>query len=97
MEGIMHDLNEEVTHSYPDGSFRKLFRDQQIQALNLKDKHQICWHPALIKWCLHIKCKSSSAYHAICSTGVLSLSSERTLSDYTQVVKERIGFQKSVN
>ena len=49
MEGIMHDLNKEITDNHPDGSFRKLFWDQQVQALKLKDKHQICWHPAHIK------------------------------------------------
>ena len=98
MEGIMHDLNEEIRENNPDGSFRRLFWDQQIQALKFQDKkRQIRWHPALIKWCLHIKYRSSSAYHAIRSTGVLTLPSERTLNDYTHVIKERVGFQKSVN
>ena len=98
MGGIMHDVNKEAKENHPDGSFRQLFWDQQIQALKLQDKKcQIRWHPALIKWCLHIKYKSSSAYHAIRSTGVLTLPSERTLSDFTHVVKERVGFQKSVN
>ena len=96
MEGVMHDLNK-VTDNHPVKSFRWLFWDLQIQALKLKDKRQIRWHPALIKWCLHIKYKSSSAYHVIHSKGVLSLPSEGTLSDYTHVIKERVGFQKSVN
>ena len=94
----MHDVSKEIEENHPDGSFRRLFWDQQIQALKLQsNKRQIRWHPALIKWCLHIKYKSSSAYHAIRSTGVLTLPSERTLNDYTHVVKERVGFQKSVN
>ena len=98
MEAIMHDVSKEVEENHPDGSFRQLFWDQQIQALKLQgNKCQIRWHPALIKWCLHIKYKSSSAYHAIRSTGVLTLPSERTLNDYTHVVKERVGFQKSVS
>ena len=97
MEGVMHDLNKEITDNHPDGSFRWLFWDQQIQALKLKDKRQIHWHPALIKWCLHIKYKSSSAYHVIHSKGVLFLPSEGTLSDYTHVVNEGVGFEKSVN
>ena len=58
MEGIMHYLNKEITDNHPDGSFRWLFWDQQIQALKVKNKRQICLHPALIKWCLHIKYKS---------------------------------------
>ena len=49
MEGMMHGLNEEITHSYPDGSFRKLFWDQRIQGIKLINMHQICWHLALIK------------------------------------------------
>ena len=48
--------------------------------LKLQDNHQIYWHPAFIKWYLHISYKSSSAYHAICSTNMLTLPSERITS-----------------
>ena len=46
---------------------------------------------------MHVKYRSSSAYHAIRSTGVLTLPSERTLRDYTHYTKERCGFQKYIN
>lgn len=68
-----------------------------MQAINAKDVRQVRWHPALIKWCLHLKFKSSSAYHALRSTGVLTLPSERTLRDYTHWIKDEVGFQASVN
>ena len=55
------------------------------------------WHPSLIKWCLHLKFKSSGAYHALRSTGVLTLPSERTLRDYTHWVKGGIGFKADAN
>ena len=55
------------------------------------------WHPALIKWCLHLKFKSTSAYHALQTTGVLTLPSERTLFDYSHWIKREVGFQQKVN
>ena len=50
-----------------------------------------------MKWCLHLKFKSSSSYDALRSTGVLTLPSERTLRDYTLWMKSEVGFQSVVN
>lgn len=41
--------------------------------------------------------ESSSAYHALRSTGVLKLPSERTLRDYTNIIEARLGFQSEVD
>ena len=62
-----------------------------------KRPRQIRLHPALVKWCLHLKFKSTSAYHALRSTGVLTLPSERTLFDYSHWIKGEVGFQPKVN
>lgn len=67
---IMHEFGGKVRQKYLQGSFRYLFWEQQLQALQAKDCRQVRWHPALIKWCLHLKYKSSSAYHALRSSGV---------------------------
>ena len=66
METIMNEMTGTVRNDYSEGSFRHLFWDQQLQLLQAKKDHrQIRWHPALIKWCLHLKFKSTSAYHAL--------------------------------
>ena len=94
---IMEEMSEDVEKMNPEQSFRRLFWEQQLQAIHAKDSRQVHWHPALIKWCLHLKFKSSSAYHALRNTGVLTLPSERTLRDYTHWVEGEAGFQASVN
>ena len=76
IERIMEEKTGEIRENYPEDSLRRLFWEQQINALKTKEKCQLRWHPAIIKWCLHLKFKSSGAYHALRSTGVLTLPSE---------------------
>ncbi len=40
------------------------------------------WHPMMIKWCLNLKHLSTTAYHALRTSGFIKLPSERTLRDY---------------
>ena len=97
LQNIMEEMAEEVQKTNAKESFRRIFWEQQLQALHINDRRQVRWHPALIKWCLHLKFKSSSAYDALRSTGVLTLPSERTLRDYTHWMKGQAGFDRSVN
>ena len=97
ISSIMKEVSNEIKNKNSEGTFRRIFWEQQQKALKQTDKCQLCWHLAVIKWCLHVKYRSSSAYHAIRSTGVLTLPSERTLRDYTHYTKERCGFQKYIN
>ena len=48
----------------------------------------------MIRWCLNLKLLSSSAYHALRSSGFLKLP---TLRDYMHFVKTRLGFQAEVD
>ena len=66
----------------PDGSFKKLFWEQQVKALMSKDPRQRRWHPLIIKWCLNLRMMSSAAYENLRTTGMLVLPSQRTLRDY---------------
>ena len=50
------------------------------------------WHPILIKWCLLLFRKSSSAYETIRKTGILKLPSGRTLRDYSHYTASVPGF-----
>ena len=85
--------NVHFANQLPVGSIRRLFWQQQLQALSGKDSQQIRWHPIMVKWCLNVKLRSSSAYKAIQDSGFIKLPSERTLRDYTHWTKVSSGFQ----
>lgn len=95
LSNIMEEMSGEILEKYPVGSFRRVFWEQQLEAVRKKDRRQIRWHPAIIKWCLHLKFISSGAYHALRSS-LLVLPSERTLRDYTHVLKRGVGFLPDV-
>ena len=87
--------NDHIKNELPEGSFRRLFWQQQLQALSCKDSRQIRWHPIMVKWCLNVKLRSTSAYKAMRDSGFIKLPSERTLRDYTHWTKVSSGFQPS--
>ena len=58
---------------------------------------QVRWHPVMIKWCLNLKLLSSSAYHALRTSGFVKLPSERTLRDYTNYFTNKPGFMDEVD
>ena len=64
LKGIIDEMAEKIHHEHPDG-FWHIFWDQQLAALKTSNPKQLRWHPALIKWCLHLKLISSGAYHAL--------------------------------
>ena len=89
---IMRNSNSMIQEQFPEGTFRRLFWDQQFKAANTKDSRQMRWHPCMIRWCLNLKLLSSSAYHSLRTSGFLTLPSERTLRDYTHFIKSEPGF-----
>ena len=48
-----------------DGSFSHIFWQQQMEASRQHDTRTMCWHPLMIKWCLHLRLKSSGAYREL--------------------------------
>ena len=52
--------------------------------------------PLMIKWCLNLRMTSTAAYHNLRMSGMLVLPSERTLRDYSNVVKGGEGFNLAV-
>ena len=94
---IMNSNKNKVKEAYPDGSFPKLFWDEQLKAASVSDPRQVRWHPVIIKWCLNLKLLSSASYHALRSSGFIKLPSDRTLRDYTHYFKNKTGFQDEVN
>ena len=94
---IMTENNSQVEKYFPEGSFRRLFWDQQFQAAKTRDARQMQWHPCMIRWCLNLKLLSSAAYHSLCTSGFLKLPSERTLRDYTHFIKSKAGFNSELD
>lgn len=76
-----------------EGSFARLFWEEQLKAASVKDPRLMRWHPVIIKWCLNLKLLSSSSYHALRTTGFIKLPSERTLQDYIHYNPNNVGFQ----
>ena len=94
---IMNEMTSKVHTKCPEGSFKRIFWDQHLQAVKAKNRRQIRWHPAIIKWCLHLKFISSGAYHALRQLGIIILLSERTLRDYTHWMPAKVGVMPEVD
>ncbi len=93
----MQEMTDKVHQENQERSFRQLFWDEQVNALSKSDSRQIRCHPAIIKWCLHLKFVYSEAYHALCSSEAITLPPERTLRNYMHWIKSGIGFQQAVD
>lgn len=91
---IMKERTHEVQNVYPEGSFGRLFWEEQLHATKAKDPRLVRWHPLIIRWCLNLKLLSSAAYHATRTAGFIKPPSERTLRHY---FKHHAGFQPEPN
>ena len=80
-----------------DISFHRIFWEQQFKAASLKDKQQMRWNPAIIRWCLYLHHRSSGCYSTLRNTGVISLPSERTLRDYRHFAPSVCGFSTATD
>lgn len=89
----MKEMTKKVHEYCPEGSFRRIFWDEQIKAFSAKDNRQIHWHRAMMKWCLHMKFISPGAYNALRTSGFVKLPSNRTLHDNTHWIRSGTGFQ----
>ena len=69
--------NEAELSSLPEDWFQKILFEQQLKYNSLKNKANMRWHPAVIRWCLYVRSKSSKAYDGRWSC--LALPSQRTL------------------
>ena len=96
LKAIMNLETEKVYSTFPEDSFQHLFWKQQVMAHSATGPQQRRWHPLLIKWCLNLRMMSSAAYHNLRTSGMLQLPSERTLRDYSNVIKSGDGFHMDV-
>ena len=82
-------------------SFMKLFWEEQQKYISSSSPTSIRYHPMIIKFCLNLAAKSSSAYKDLwydstTVTGILVLPSLRTLRDYKNYIRPTRGFNPEV-
>ena len=97
MRNMVANCRDEVKRSFSEGSFQKLFWDEQEKAMLFKDSRSMRWHPVFIKWCLYLWHLLGRSYELLRESGCICLSSQRTLRDYTHYIPAKIGFSPEVD
>ena len=87
------------TSTVPD--FMKLFWGEQQKYIQASSSSRMRYHPMVIKFCLNLAAKSSSAYSDLryvskTGNGILDLPSLRTLRDYKNYIKPTRGFNPAI-
>nr|XP_006814580.1 PREDICTED: uncharacterized protein LOC102809633 [Saccoglossus kowalevskii] len=95
-KNLAENYESTIKEEFAEGTFQRLFWEQQVKALNCPDSRGMRWHPMFIKWCLNIKLRSSAAYRTLKESGVIHLPNERTLLDYTHWTNSGSGFSADV-
>lgn len=95
LQSMINEMGTTIKSSHSESSFNRLFWEQQVQAANTQDSRNMRWHSMMIRWCLYMKSKSTTAYEAL--RKVITLPSSRTLRYYTHVYKAKLGFQVEVD
>ena len=72
MKKMAASFTKQVYSSYPEGSFQRLFWDQQIKASGYSNSKSMKWHPLFIKWSLYLKHLSGKAYELLLSLVALN-------------------------
>lgn len=95
---LMKTHTEDVYSAHEEGSFQRLFWEQQNKANSLGNSKSMRWHPLIIKWCLYLRHLSGNkAYELLRDSGCIKLPSQRTLRDYTHYIKSQVGFSSDVD
>jgi hypothetical protein len=92
---IVNEATPSVLMQHQQGSFERIFWEQQVKALSLKNSRSMKWHPLMIRWCIYLRHVSSSAYETIRS--IIKLPSQRTLRDYTYYTQAKPCFSAVVD
>ena len=94
-EGLNTDFFEIMENNKNVTPFMKLFWQQQKQVAQGNPK-AIRYHPMILRFCISLAAKSSSAYDELRATNILTLPCRRTLRDYSNHVKPSTGFNPQV-
>ena len=85
IEELFSQTDEDVKKNHGHEHFQRIFWEQQRDYNKLKNKKRMRWHPLMIRFALNLRYLSSTAYHSVGS--FLELPSQRTLQDYTHILK----------
>ncbi len=96
LKGVLHDVQDEIERNLKPDTPHQLLWQQQLEALSKKDKRQMRWHPAVLRWCIAVFCKSSSAYNLMRKTQFMVLPHETTLKKYMQFTVPKPGIMPEV-
>jgi len=101
-ESLSNDLKSIMSGADPSkvSPFMQFFWEQQQSYLQASSTG-VRYHPSIIRYCLALHSKSSSAYQDIrydqkTGTGFLILPSERRLRDYKNYIHPQRGFNKNI-
>lgn len=53
-------MKKHTASKFPEDFFQKIFWDQQLKALSVKNLRSVRWHPLMIKWCLYLQHQSGN-------------------------------------
>ena len=79
LKDMVEKSRDEVYKSYSEGTFQRIFWEEQEKAMSLKDSRSMRWHPVFIKWCLYLRHLSGQSYELLRESGCIHLPSQRTL------------------
>ena len=97
MKKMASACTKQVYSSYPEGSFQRLFWDQQVKASEYSNPKSMKWHPLFVKWCLYLRHLSGKSYELLRKSGCVKLPSQSTLRDYTHHIPAIVGFSSKVD
>ena len=75
LDRIVQDHSTRIASNFPEGSFERIFWDQQQQANGAKKAQGRRWHPLMIKWCL----QSNVVYEVPCTCGKVYIGETKRL------------------
>lgn len=55
LKSILEENSDAVRESFPEGTFRRVFWDQQLENSKKSNAKKHLWQPLIIKWCLNFK------------------------------------------
>ena len=76
LQSAMEENHAAVMGENPEGSFVRVFWQQQQEADRQHDARTMRWHPQMIRWCLHFQLKLSGAYNLLRESGIVKLPSD---------------------
>ena len=93
LQTIMLEKTKEISQKYAENSFHRPFWDQQLEALKVRDKRQVRWHPMVSQFKTTFICLLQCT-QIVRSPCVAELTTPR---DYTHFVKSKPGFNPGID